>query len=415
MATRPRAAASPKPSPARRRSAGLTLAGAAPGQARARVEAFTLDHQQAMEGPLGAGRGLSWTALRGAGPALAAAREQVHAAHAEGATPLLVQLGAERAAAALALAERWHQDHDRIIVFGEASGVAALAISSGDTPSERLRWASGPSTAALRAGLVGADRPLILLVGTAEWVGWSAQAAAPGAPVHALSAAEDGVFAPWSLESLALGAWSGADPAAAVEACSAAYARGRALHTDIARRISGLSAQFDARLSLGRLDLCAMSELGARVAAVGAQAWAAVVCKAQVSGAMRQPGADAPRTRRLGDEGDLQRLFEGPSDAWTLLLEELSAAHGPGLAPLADAEAALATGQGRAWTRLRFAEGDPAVALAITLILLEAALTVAMLRRASPLEMPTADRFREGLSLGPHPALDVGAPAPQES
>jgi hypothetical protein len=117
----------------------------------------------------------------------------------------------------------------------------------------------------------------------------------------------------------------------------------------------------------------------------------------------------------LGDEGDLQRLFEGPTDAWTLLLEELSAPQGPGLAPLADAEAALATRQGRAWTRLRFAEGDPAVALAITLILLEAALTVAMLRRASPLEMPTADLFREGLSLGPHPALDAGAPAPQES
>lgn len=413
MATRTRAAASSPPRTARRRGPPLAVTERPPGQARARVEALSFDHQQAMEGVLGPGRGLPWAALRGAAPTLAAAREQVHAAHADGATPLQAQLEPERGPAALALAQQWHQDHDRIVIFGEAAGVEALQLSAGEAPSERLRWVGGPGPGALRAALAGASAPLLLRVGGADWVPWAAERAAPGLPVHALNTAEEGIFAPWSTESLALGAWSGADPEAALEACRAAWARGQALHSDIARRIAGLSAQFDLRLGLSRLDLCASSPLGGRLAAVAAQTWASVGCKANEDGALRQRSADGPRARRLGDEGDLQRVFEGPADSWTLLLDEQPAG-GPAC-PLAEAEAALALRQGRPWARLRMPEGDAAAALAVSLIFLEAALTVAVLRRASPLEMPTADLFREGLQLSPQPGLDAGAAAPQES
>lgn len=387
------------------------LAVRAPDEALAvsRVRRISLDHNSAMDAALGVGRGLSWSRLRGLGPALARARDEVRDAHRAGATPLVAQLDPGRAAAARALATGWATDFDRVVVFGEAAVVDALLLSCPTALPAQVRACPGPRLGPLRGALSGAARPLLLLAGQADWVAAQASQALDGlglsGPARAaarltLPVDEDGVFAPWSVAALALGALAGQPPEDTLAAARELHARGAELAHDLARRLAALSLALAEDNGLVGIDLVCCSAEGQRLGRVSAAAWAAVACKTRAVGAVRAPGLDAPRSRALGDEGELQRIHEGPSDQWTLALHEQPAQGAPDaeLERVLAAEAAVWLELGRPWAQLRFVEDDPASRLGVALVLLETALTFAVLQRSAPLEMPTADRFRERLS-----------------
>ena len=382
-------------------------------RARSRALRLGLDHGQAMDVALGATRGISWARLRGLAPVLAAAREEVRLAHEAAATPLLAQLGPERAAAARALAASWATRFDRVVVFGEAAGVDALMLALPAEPSPGICACPGPALAPLRRAIAGAAQPLVVLVGQAAWV--RAQAIAAGAgELHVLPSEEDGVFTVLSVEALALATLAGTPPDDLLAACAAVVGRSADPQHDVARRLAGLTQLLADSCGLSRIDLVAASPGAVRLSRVVAAGWAAVCCKAPV-GTVRTPGADAPRCRRLGDEAELQRVHEGPGDQWTLCFRELAVQGEPDAVTeqLVAAEAALWLERGAPYVQLRVVVDDPGSRVAAALVCIEAALTVAVLKKVSPLEMPTADRFRERVASGVAPGLD-GAPAPQE-
>lgn len=390
----------------------------APDEALAvsRARRINLDHNNVMDAVLGVGRGLSWGRLRGLGPALARARDEVREAHRAGATPLVAQLDASRADAARALAARWSAEADRVVVFGESAAVDGLLLTLDGALPPAVRACPGPRLAPLVAALAGAERPLLLLAGQADWV--AAQAArAHAGPIstHTLPPEEDGAFAPWSAEALALGLLGGHPPEDTLAAARDLHARGGELAHDLARRLAALSLALAEDTGFVGIDLAACGPDGQRLGRVCAASWAAVACKSREGGAVRAPGRDAPRARALGDEGELQRLHEGPRDQWTLLLHEQPAqgAADIELERVIDAEAAVWLELGRPWAQLRYVADDPASRLGVAQVLLEAALTIAVLQRTSPLEMPTADRFRERLSALRAVGL-TGATPPQE-
>lgn len=392
--------------------------------AASRARRINLDHNNVMDAALGVGRGPSWARLRGLGPALARAREEVREAHRAGATPLVAQLAPGRAEAARALAARWAADFDRVVVFGEAAVVDALLLSCPAVLPAQVRACPGPRLGPLRAALDGAARPLLLLAGQADWVAGQAAQALDGlglsGPARAaarltLPADEDGAFSPWSSAALALGALAGQPPEDILAAARELHARGAELAHDLARRLAALSLALAEDNGLVGIDLVSCSAEGQRLGRVCAAGWAAVACKAREGGAVRAPGRDAPRCRALGDEAELQRIHEGPCDQWTLALHEQPAQGAPDaeLERVLAAEAAVWLELGRPWAQLRFVEDDPASRLGVALVLLETALTLAVLQRTSPLEMPTADRFRERLSALRAVEL-TGAAQPQE-
>ncbi len=354
-------------------------------------------------------------------------QEELEDAHRAGLVPHTLQARDRGAAAAArAVAARWP---DGLLVIGEPGAIAAARLLAEGTPAEasgrRVWFADGPDAPTLSA--LADRRPHLVLLDGPDWVrqlGVSLHAVTSGATVFSGDGTErdgwtlpaapriDGIgasdarFGVLGAASLALTAAVGGDVDAVMEAaermadrCAAA-----ALFDNPALNLAAVSWA----LALDhRLFEPVFSVDGPRLeawAAVVARAWGAITSGtpgSAANGDLRRAGGFFPRVTRAGDEAQMARLLDGPSDAWVISVTAEpppTAEPTPGAelrARLDQAQHRLLIQGGVPALRLRLGRDDAPTLAGATLLFLHAATALAVLRDVDPLAIPAADRLRE--------------------
>ena len=318
----------------------------------------------------------------------------------------------------------WANEGERVVLMGDAGAVLGASllcpegaldqvtcpdplvlqrILSGPEPVHLLALDGPPWVRALAAGLAGRVGRVTVVKGDgSDAPSWEL----PGVQRWEEAGSADLRFAPFSPLAQALAEYCDVPLGPLMEAWRGASEQcgGRATWDNPALLLAGIAAA-TADSDRGRLVLVGGDASLGRLAGWAAASWSAITVKATGESGVRRAHDTLPVAGTLGDEALVQRLVEGPDDAWSLLLTGTPGAGDLALDGPVGSVGVIARDLARAWgsllteshrphVRLRASGEGAAASLALATVLVHAALALAVYRGLAPLQMPAADRLR---------------------